>query len=304
MNVRRLQTWVLRLIGTVEILAFAAVIMPPAWMDAMHNWLGLPETPKGAVFDSVMRQVSFTYGLHGVALWLIAGDVVRYHPLVILTGIGYLLAGPTFFLIDFTNRMPWFWTIGNGGSCVLIGLLVLGLLWAEHQSGQRESSTPTTRRMVRLHTIDDLAAEIDHITQAVEAGKVRPLGKWSPAQVLWHIGKLIELSFDGFPFRYRRGPQWLIRLLRLLAWRWLIRLAFRPGFQNPPEASVLEPDPALALAGAAAYLREQIARIRSREQMTQACSAEGPYSHQQWLYIHLRHAELHLSFLAVKESKS
>ena len=36
------------------------------------------------------------------------------------------------------------------------------------------------------------------------------------------------------------------------------------------------------------------------EQMTQECSVEGPYSHQQWVYIHLRHAELHLSFLTVE----
>jgi hypothetical protein len=27
---------------------------------------------------------------------------------------------------------------------------------------------------------------------------------------------------------------------------------------------------------------------------------EGPYSHEQWLYIHLRHAELRFSFLAIQ----
>jgi hypothetical protein len=31
--------------------------------------------------------------------------------------------------------------------------------------------------------------------------------------------------------------------------------------------------------------------------MTQECSLDGPYTHEQWVYIHLRHAELHLSFL-------
>jgi hypothetical protein len=34
--------------------------------------------------------------------------------------------------------------------------------------------------------------------------------------------------------------------------------------------------------------------------MTQACSVEGPNSHEQWVYIHLRHDELHLSFLAIE----
>jgi hypothetical protein len=109
---------------------------------------------------------------------------------------------------------------------------------------------------------------------------------------------LIELSFDGFPFRYRRGPAWITRLCRLLAWRWLIALALRPGFKNPPEAASLEPDPSVSLVGATAYLNQQLARIYSGEQMTQECSVDGPYTHEQWVYIHLRHAELHLSFLA------
>ena len=108
----------------------------------------------------------------------------------------------------------------------------------------------------------------------------------------------MELSFDGFPFRYRRGPAWLVRLFRLLAWRWLIALAFRPGFRNPPDAKTLEPEPSIALHDAAAYVQRQIARVRGGERMTQECSVEGRYTHEQWVYIHLRHAELHLSFLA------
>jgi len=152
-----------------------------------------------------------------------------------------------------------------------------------------------------LQTIDDLMDEIDRIVAAVVAGKVLPLGKWSPAQVLWHIGKFIELSFDGFLFRYRRGPDWITRLFRLLAWRWLIAVCFRPGFRNPPEAVVLEPDPSITLDAASDYLRQQIRRIRNGERMTQCCSVDGPYSHEQWVYIHLRHAELHLSFLAIQD---
>ena len=116
------------------------------------------------------------------------------------------------------------------------------------------------------------------------------------------ILELIELSFDGFPFRYRRAPAWITRLMHLLAWRQLIALAFRPGFHNPPEAATLEPDPSVSLADAAAYLKNQFRRIENGEQMTQECSIEGPYTHEQWVYIHLRHAELHLSFLALERT--
>src|SRR5207253_8958760 len=100
-------------------------------------------------------------------------------------------------------------------------------------------------------------------------------------------------------FRYRRGAKWAVRLLRRLSFTWLIALAFRPGFRNPPYAAVLEPDPALTLAHGAAFLADQLRRIRRGEKMTQACSADGRYSHEEWVYIHLRHAELHLSFLVI-----
>ena len=137
MNWQRLQAWLLRLVGTVEIFAFAAVFLPRSWMNATHSSMGLAEMPEGPVFDSVMRQVSFTYGLHGIGMWLIASDVVRYRPFVILTAIGYLLAGPVFIAIDLSNDMPWSWMAGNGGSCILIGVLLLGVLLGERLSGRK-----------------------------------------------------------------------------------------------------------------------------------------------------------------------
>jgi hypothetical protein len=156
------------------------------------------------------------------------------------------------------------------------------------------------RRSLRLTTLDDLASEANRVCQSAANGRVQSSGNWSPAQVLWHVGKLIELSVDGFPFCYRRGPVWAMRLLRWISWHALIALAFRPGFRNPPYAAVLEPDPALSLADGAAFLRHQLERIRRGERMTHACSVDGAYTHDEWVYIHLRHAELHLSFLVIE----
>jgi hypothetical protein len=130
----------LRIVGAVEILAFGAAFLPRALMETLHAGMGMIEMPKGPVFDSVMRQVSFTYGLHGVALWFIAADVARYRSLVILTAIGYLLAGPVFFVVDVHNGMPWSWIAGNGGSCFLIGALLLGLLWGERAAMRRAAT--------------------------------------------------------------------------------------------------------------------------------------------------------------------
>ena len=145
MNWTLLQAWALRLVGAVEMLAFGAVLLPRAWMESIHAGMGLTEMPQGPVFDSVMRQVSFTYGVHGVALWIIAADVGRYRSLVILTVIGYLAAAPVFFIVDRANDMPWSWTAGNGGSCLLIGMVLLGLLCGE-RAAPRNSAVTTPER--------------------------------------------------------------------------------------------------------------------------------------------------------------
>jgi hypothetical protein len=147
MSWRLCQAWALWLVAVVELLAFAAVFLPRCWMATAHAALGLAEMPAGPVFDSVMRQVSFTYGLHGVALWLIAADVVRYRPLVILTALGYLLAGPVFLVIDLGNDMPASWAAGNGGSCLLVGTVLAVLLWGEWAAARR--ATPQTAPAVR-----------------------------------------------------------------------------------------------------------------------------------------------------------
>jgi hypothetical protein len=142
MNWRLAQSWVLRLVGIVELFAFGAVVMPRTWMETINRMLGLPEMPQGPVFDSVMREASFSYGLHGVAVLFIASDVVRYRPLVILSAVGYLIAGPTFIAIDLSNGLPTSWVVGNGGSCLLIGTLLFALLAGERTS--RIPSSPVT----------------------------------------------------------------------------------------------------------------------------------------------------------------
>ncbi len=67
MNIDRLQSWVLRLTGATEILAFVSVVMPRAWMESAHSWLGLGVMPDGPVIMFMIRQASYAYGMHGVS---------------------------------------------------------------------------------------------------------------------------------------------------------------------------------------------------------------------------------------------
>jgi len=136
-NPRLLQSWLLRLAGTVELAAFGAAAMPRQWMETAHRWLGLGDMPEGAVVDFMIRQASFTYGLHGVLMWLLAADVVRFRPLIVFTGISYIVAAPVFVVIDSTSGMPWWWTAADGGSCLCLGIVLLYLVWSEHRPGRQ-----------------------------------------------------------------------------------------------------------------------------------------------------------------------
>lgn len=122
-----LLTWLLRLVGASEVLAFIAVVMPRSWMEVSHVWLGLGEMPEGAVLMFLIRQASYAYGMHGISLWLLATDVKRFRPFVILNGISFLLAGPVFVLIDYTAGTPMWWTLTDGPACGLFGAAMLWL---------------------------------------------------------------------------------------------------------------------------------------------------------------------------------
>ncbi|MBC7909135.1 MAG: hypothetical protein H7Y30_01460 [Pyrinomonadaceae bacterium] len=122
---QQLQAVLLRLAGAVEILAFVAVVMPRSWMEWSHVWLGMGQMPEGAVLMFLIRQASYVYGMHGIMLWVVASDVVRFRPLVIFTGISFLLAGPVFFIIDYVSGMPLWWTVADSVGCAFFGASLL-----------------------------------------------------------------------------------------------------------------------------------------------------------------------------------
>lgn len=127
MNKQQILRWSLRLAGAFEILAFVAVVMPRSWMEVSHAWLGLGQMPGGPIIMFMIRQASYTYGIHGISLWVLSLDVDRFRPLVILNGIAYLLAAPVFFLIDYRSGMPLWWTVADPLGCGMLGAAILWL---------------------------------------------------------------------------------------------------------------------------------------------------------------------------------
>jgi hypothetical protein len=90
-------------------------------MEIAHAWIGLGEMPHGPLLMFMIRQASYTYGVHGLSLWLIATDVDRFRPFIVFNAIAFLVAAPVFFLIDFTSGMPWWWAVSDPASCAVFG---------------------------------------------------------------------------------------------------------------------------------------------------------------------------------------
>lgn len=125
-------------------LAFLAVVMPRSWMEAGHEWFGMGLMPEGAVVGYMIRQASYTYGAHGVLLWLLSYDPERFRPIVLFSGACYLLGGPVFLAIDAGAGMPWFWTVGDAGGCFAFGAAVLWL--ARRGAPARDAADSPTPR--------------------------------------------------------------------------------------------------------------------------------------------------------------
>ena len=78
----RLLVILLRLGGTVTVLAFLAMFLPVDWMAWTHRWLGLGEFPRSVVVEYLARSIAALYGFHGVLLFIVARDPVRFAPVV------------------------------------------------------------------------------------------------------------------------------------------------------------------------------------------------------------------------------
>lgn len=127
---RRLR-WFLQLIGGVSLLAFAAAVMPRAWIVEITAALGLAPYPDSPLTDYLARNLSLLYGFVGAALLVVASDLDRYRPLVRYAWMGTLLFGVLQFVVDTMAGMPSWWVIGESGSTVIGGVI---LAWLDVQA--------------------------------------------------------------------------------------------------------------------------------------------------------------------------
>ncbi len=118
---------VLRILGTIDLLAVAAIFLPLEWMARIHTWLGMGILPEQPIIDYLTRSASALYALHGAMILFVSTDVRRYAPLIRFLAVAAMIHGVALFLIDLSAGMPGFWIALEGPAVSAAGTVVLML---------------------------------------------------------------------------------------------------------------------------------------------------------------------------------
>jgi hypothetical protein len=152
------------------------------------------------------------------------------------------------------------------------------------------------RRILRFESIDAMMAEVDRLVAAERAGRLRRLGNWSLGQTLGHLATWAEYGYTGSPLKVPFLIRWFLRLRK----RQFLYGPMRAGVKIPGvEGGTLATEP-LSLDEGLGRLQRVMARLKS-EAPTAPNPIFGPLQHAEGIALNLRHAELHLGFLAPEE---
>jgi hypothetical protein len=119
-------TWFLRGTAVVLIAAAPAVVLPSSWMQAIGAEFGL-DVPASPLVEYLTRSLSGVYGLLGVVLWMLSGDVRRYLPLLKFLVPSTAAFDATLIALDLWIPMPLIWTAGEAISIVVWTALMFWL---------------------------------------------------------------------------------------------------------------------------------------------------------------------------------
>lgn len=159
--------------------------------------------------------------------------------------------------------------------------------------GSIELAVKTTkvqgRRRLNFRSFDELLEDAERVA----AGPVKVLGNWSPGQNFKHLATTCHASIDGYPMTF----PWYMRAVGYLIRKPLLSSMQMPAGISIPskEAASLIPAPISSEEGLA-ELRAAITRLQ-KEPRRARHPMLGAFTREQWDQLHLKHANLHLSFL-------
>ena len=143
---------------------------------------------------------------------------------------------------------------------------------------------------MRLHTVEAMRNEIKRLG----CSEYEMLGRWTKAQIYFHLAATFEGSVDGLPPGYPRIVRLVIRPFRSL----VTRFKFPPWMPIPRAiADKLEPPKDADCAAQHTRLLRAIDRFTQHEGTFPAHPVLGRLTSSEWIGFHLRHVQHHLAFI-------
>ena len=144
------------------------------------------------------------------------------------------------------------------------------------------------RRKLDYASLEEVLADADRLS----SGPVKVLGNWSAGQIFRHLANAYNSSIDGFTMTFPLPLRLMARIFK----KKLLAGPMPAGFKLPSDgAKALAPAPTSTEEGLA-DLHAAVARLE-RESHRAKHPMFGELSKEQWSNIHLKHANLHMSFL-------
>lgn len=148
-------------------------------------------------------------------------------------------------------------------------------------------------RTLRFGSLDEMLAEADRLVAAEHAGTLRQCGNWSLGKAIGHVAGWMEFPLDGYPPEAR--PPWFVKLLLKGKKSKLVVGPMPRGVRIPGMKDGTLCTAEMSAPDATAKLRRAAKRLKTTAP-TRPNPVFGPMSHEEWIAINLRHAELHLGY--------
>jgi Protein of unknown function (DUF1569) len=150
----------------------------------------------------------------------------------------------------------------------------------------------STRRTLRFETLDQVLTDVSTLVDADANGKLHCCGNWTLGQNLNHLATWVDYSYDGAPMKIPFFVPWITRPFKNI----FLTKPMKPGAKIPKVTGGTLATNMVSTADGLAHIQKSFTRLAS-EVPVRPHVLFGKMNHKEWIAQHLRHAELHLSFM-------
>jgi hypothetical protein len=149
------------------------------------------------------------------------------------------------------------------------------------------------RRKLRFETFAEVVRDAEMLADAERNGTLRATGNWTLGQAIGHIATWARFPLDGYPLLPR--PPFFVRMMIPFMASSFLSKGLPAGVHLPKvEGGTYGTEP-LDADHAIRELRRALGRL-GQQAPTIPNPILGELTHEEWIMLNLRHAELHLSF--------